>query len=74
VAAQDKSFQRRPGLAWRSAYTGDAYLRDWPKTLDGCARRAEKPVPGRGDALVTPEQVEAGLKAPRISSRRCLSR
>ena len=44
-------------------YTGDAYLRDWPRTLDRLrALEPEKLVPGRGDALVTPEQVEAGLK------------
>jgi glyoxylase-like metal-dependent hydrolase (beta-lactamase superfamily II) len=44
-------------------YTGDAYLRDWPKTLDRIrALRPEKLVPGRGEALVTPAQVEAGIK------------
>jgi hypothetical protein len=44
-------------------YTGDAYLRFWPKTLDRLRELApQKLVPGRGDALVTPEQVEAGLK------------
>jgi glyoxylase-like metal-dependent hydrolase (beta-lactamase superfamily II) len=44
-------------------YTGDAYLRDWPKTLDRIrALRPVKLVPGRGEALVTPTQVEAGLK------------
>jgi glyoxylase-like metal-dependent hydrolase (beta-lactamase superfamily II) len=44
-------------------YTGDAYLRDWPATLDRLrALQPEKLVPGRGDALSTPEQVEAGLK------------
>jgi glyoxylase-like metal-dependent hydrolase (beta-lactamase superfamily II) len=44
-------------------YTGDAYLRFWPKTLDRIrALGPEKLVPGRGDALVTPEQVESGLK------------
>jgi len=44
-------------------YAGDAYLQDWPKTLDRLrALRPEKLVPGRGDALVTPGQVEAGLK------------
>jgi glyoxylase-like metal-dependent hydrolase (beta-lactamase superfamily II) len=44
-------------------YTGDAYLRDWPKTLDRLRTLEPKAlVPGRGDALVTPEQVEAGLK------------
>ena len=43
-------------------YTGDAYLRDWPKTLDRLrALGALKLVPGRGEALVTPAQVEAGL-------------
>jgi len=44
-------------------YTGDAYLRDWPKTLDRLRElKPHKLVPGRGDALVTPEQVEAGLR------------
>jgi len=44
-------------------YTGDAYLREWPRTLERLrALRPERLVPGRGDALVTPEQVEAGLK------------
>lgn len=44
-------------------YTGDAYLRDWPATLDKLrALEPERLVPGRGDALVTPEQAEAGLQ------------
>ena len=44
-------------------YTGDAYLQDWPKTLEHLrALQPEKLVPGRGDALVTPSQVEAGLR------------
>jgi glyoxylase-like metal-dependent hydrolase (beta-lactamase superfamily II) len=44
-------------------YTGDAYLRDWPATLDRLrALRPTALVPGRGEALVTPEQVESGLK------------
>ena len=37
-------------------YTGDAYLNDWPQTLERLA--ALKPValvPGRGDALTTPQ-------------------
>lgn len=37
-------------------YTGDAYLNDWPQTLDRLA--ALEPValvPGRGDALTTPQ-------------------
>ncbi len=47
-------------------YTGDAYLTDWPATLD--AVEALKPaviVPGRGDALVTPDQVRNGLSGTR---------
>ena len=44
-------------------YTGDAYLREWPRTLDRLrALKPERLVPGRGDALVTPEQVEAGVR------------
>lgn len=45
-------------------YAGDAYFKDWPKTLENVA--ALKPaalVPGRGPALVGQEQVSAGLKA-----------
>ncbi|MCC7412335.1 MAG: MBL fold metallo-hydrolase [Gammaproteobacteria bacterium] len=47
-------------------YTGDAYLSDWPQTLDNLA--ALKPralVPGRGDALTTPETVQAALAGTR---------
>src|SRR5690606_22070120 len=45
-----------------ACYTGDAQLADWPATLDALAALgAEKLVPGRGPALVTPEQVAAGL-------------
>src|SRR6476661_1834623 len=43
-------------------YAGDAYFKDWPKTLDNIA--ALKPaalVPGRGAALTTPEMVQCGL-------------
>ena len=44
-------------------YTGDAYLREWPATLDRLrALGPEKLVPGRGDALTTPQQVDAGLQ------------
>jgi glyoxylase-like metal-dependent hydrolase (beta-lactamase superfamily II) len=44
-------------------YTGDAYLRDWPATLERLrALKPERLVPGRGDALITPAQVEAGLQ------------
>jgi glyoxylase-like metal-dependent hydrolase (beta-lactamase superfamily II) len=43
-------------------YTGDAYLSDWPQTLANLrALGAEKLVPGRGDALTTPETVEAAI-------------
>ncbi len=47
-------------------YTGDAYLSDWPATLDRIA--ALKPralVPGRGDALTTPAKVRAGIDGTR---------
>jgi glyoxylase-like metal-dependent hydrolase (beta-lactamase superfamily II) len=47
-------------------YTGDAYLADWPRTLDNIAAlNPEKLVPGRGPALQTPEQVQAGIKGTR---------
>lgn len=47
-------------------YTGDAYLTDWPATLDRVqALGAEKLVPGRGSALTSPEQVRAGLDQTR---------
>src|SRR3954471_22632725 len=45
-------------------YAGDAYFKDWPKTLENVA--ALKPValvPGRGPALVGEAQVAAGLAA-----------
>lgn len=45
-----------------ACYTGDAYLADWPQTLDRLAALgAEKLVPGRGPALMNPEQVHRGL-------------
>jgi glyoxylase-like metal-dependent hydrolase (beta-lactamase superfamily II) len=47
-------------------YTGDAYLTDWPATLDRVrALGAQKLVPGRGDALIDPEQVAAGIAGTR---------
>jgi glyoxylase-like metal-dependent hydrolase (beta-lactamase superfamily II) len=47
-------------------YTGDAYLADWPSTLDAIAAlNAEKLVPGRGRSLTTPEEVKAGLDGTR---------
>jgi glyoxylase-like metal-dependent hydrolase (beta-lactamase superfamily II) len=43
-------------------YAGDAYYEDWPHTLDAIAQLApQKLVPGRGAALTTPAQVQAGL-------------
>lgn len=45
-----------------ACYTGDAYLADWPQTLDNlAAMNFQKLVPGRGPALMTPERVQAGL-------------
>jgi len=47
-------------------YAGDAYFQDWPQTLDNVAAlQPEKLVPGRGAALTTPEQVQAGLQGTR---------
>jgi glyoxylase-like metal-dependent hydrolase (beta-lactamase superfamily II) len=47
-------------------YAGDAYFSDWPATLDAVAAlQPQKLVPGRGAALVTPEQVAAGLQGTR---------
>jgi glyoxylase-like metal-dependent hydrolase (beta-lactamase superfamily II) len=47
-------------------YTGDAYLTDWPATLDAIAAlKPEKLVPGRGASLTTPEAVKKGLDGTR---------
>jgi glyoxylase-like metal-dependent hydrolase (beta-lactamase superfamily II) len=47
-------------------YTGDAYLTDWPATLDAVAALGpQKLVPGRGAALQTSERVKAGLDGTR---------
>jgi glyoxylase-like metal-dependent hydrolase (beta-lactamase superfamily II) len=47
-------------------YTGDAYLSDWPATLDAVAALdASQLVPGRGAALRTPAAVRAGLDGTR---------
>ncbi|MSQ67486.1 MAG: MBL fold metallo-hydrolase [Gammaproteobacteria bacterium] len=47
-------------------YTGDAYLRAWPATLDRLQALAPRAlVPGRGDALTTPTQVAEGLAGTR---------
>ncbi|TCO79261.1 glyoxylase-like metal-dependent hydrolase (beta-lactamase superfamily II) [Plasticicumulans lactativorans] len=43
-------------------YTGDAYLGDWPQTLENLrALGAEKLVPGRGEALQNAAEVNAAL-------------
>ena len=47
-------------------YTGDAYLTDWPATLDALAAlQPQKLVPGRGASLQTPDAVRAGLDGTR---------
>ncbi len=47
-------------------YTGDAYLSDWPTTLDAVAAlQPRKLVPGRGATLQTPADVKAGLDGTR---------
>jgi glyoxylase-like metal-dependent hydrolase (beta-lactamase superfamily II) len=47
-------------------YTGDAYLGDWPATLDAIAALGPaKLVPGRGASLQTPQAVQAGLDGTR---------
>ena len=47
-------------------YAGDAYFKDWPRTLDNLAAlKPEQLVPGRGAALQTAQQVAAGLAGTR---------
>src|SRR5213594_2161928 len=47
-------------------YTGDAYLSDWPATLDAIAAlQPGKLVPGRGATLQTSADVKAGLDGTR---------
>jgi glyoxylase-like metal-dependent hydrolase (beta-lactamase superfamily II) len=47
-------------------YTGDAYLSDWPATLDAVAAlQPAKLVPGRGASLMSPKEVKAGLDGTR---------
>lgn len=47
-------------------YSGDAYHRDWPQTLDNVAALgAQKIVPGRGDALLTPEKCQEAIEGTR---------
>lgn len=47
-------------------YTGDAYHEEWPSTLDKLlAFNPEKLVPGRGDALQTPEKCREAIEGTR---------
>ena len=47
-------------------YTGDAHLTDWPQTLDNLlALKPNKLVPGRGDALDTPETCREAISMTR---------
>src|SRR5215468_1037610 len=47
-------------------YTGDAYLSEWPRTLDAIAALTpEKLVPGRGASLMNRQDVRAGLDGTR---------
>ena len=47
-------------------YTGDAYLSDWPQTLERLAQlQAVALVPGRGDALTTPELCTEAIEGTR---------
>jgi glyoxylase-like metal-dependent hydrolase (beta-lactamase superfamily II) len=49
-----------------ACYTGDAYLADWPATLDRVAAlQPDQLIPGRGPALTTPQAVQAGLSYTR---------
>ncbi|MBV8247719.1 MAG: MBL fold metallo-hydrolase [Comamonas sp.] len=43
-------------------YTGDAHLAQWPATLDALAAlKPQQLVPGRGPALKTPQESQAGI-------------
>ena len=47
-------------------YTGDAYLSEWPGTLDAIAAlQPEKLVPGRGASLMNPQEVSSGVDGTR---------
>lgn len=47
-------------------YTGDAYHEEWPATLDKVlALGPEKLVPGRGEALLTPEKCREAIEGTR---------
>jgi len=47
-------------------YTGDAYHEEWPSTLDQLANfKPQKLIPGRGDALQTPELCQKAIDGTR---------
>jgi glyoxylase-like metal-dependent hydrolase (beta-lactamase superfamily II) len=49
-----------------ACYTGDAYLADWPQTLDKlAAMKFDKLVPGRGPSLMTSAEVAKGIQYTR---------
>lgn len=49
-----------------ACYCGDAHFTDWPKTLDRIASFEPKAlVPGRGDALTSPQMVKDGIALTR---------
>ncbi|PLX39206.1 MAG: MBL fold metallo-hydrolase [Hyphomicrobiales bacterium] len=49
-----------------ACYCGDAHLNDWPKTLDRLATfEPQALVPGRGDALASPEKVQDAIALTR---------
>ncbi|TGE00608.1 MBL fold metallo-hydrolase [Methylobacterium nonmethylotrophicum] len=51
-------------------YCGDAHYGDWPATLDRLeALKPKALVPGRGEALTSPEQIREGLEGTRAFLR-----
>ena len=66
LPAQDICFSGDLVEADAACYTGDAYLADWPQTLDNlAAMNFAKLVPGRGPALKNAAEVQAGLDGTR---------
>ncbi len=51
-------------VEYKSAcYCGDAHLQDWPQTLEKIAKfQAVSLVPGRGDALIDPRQIDDAIE------------
>ena len=55
-------------------YTGDAYLTDWPGTLDNLEALAPQAVvPGRGEALTTADTVRDGFEGTRAFTSELLA-